>query len=67
MVVVVGETLIELPVAPVDHVNTPPGGFAVADNVAVPPEQIVEFVVVTTGSGFTVTIDACVALHPFTV
>ena len=54
-VVVVGLTVIELPVCPPDQANVPPVVEGVAVNVAEPPAQMVWLVEVTVGVGFTVT------------
>ena len=57
----VGETVIVLVVAPVDHKNVPPIWEAVAFKFVVSPEQIVALFTVTVGAGVTVTVPEEVA------
>jgi hypothetical protein len=65
VVVVVGLTLIDAVVAPVDHAYVPPACDGVAVKVVVSPEQIVSEFTVTVGAGFTVTVPVSVAgVHP---
>ena len=52
----VGETVIMLVVAPVDHKNVPPAWEAVAIKFVDAPEQIVTLFTVTEGAGVTVTV-----------
>jgi hypothetical protein len=62
---VVGLTVIEAPVSPVDQEYDPPVCEGVAVSVADSPEQIVKEFTVTVGAGLTVTVPVPVAgVHP---
>ncbi len=55
-------------VLPLDHKYVPPAGNPVAVIVADAPEQIVWFVLVIVGVGFTVTVEVDAGdVHPFKV